>query len=120
MDLTDGPEPALRPSIVGRGGTIVAFWEGEAFAFEDPHVRDVQEASSSDGAIRAPMPGKITAAPARVGAKVVRGEPLLTLEAMKMEHALTSPFDGVVIEVLAAPGDQVVEGALLARLDPSK
>ena len=50
-------------------------------------------------------------------ARVKKGEALMTLEAMKMEHALTAPFDAVVAELKAKAGDQVVEGALLAKLE---
>ena len=49
-----------------------------------------------DGEIEAPMPGKVTAVEVSQGEKVAKGQRLLTLEAMKMEHALTAPFDGVV------------------------
>ncbi len=49
----------------------------------------------------------------------MRGQTLATLEAMKMEHALTAPFDGKVAEVRCAVGDQVTEGALLVRLEPA-
>ena len=60
------------------------------------------------------MPGKIVAAPVKPGDTVGKGQPVIVLEAMKMEHALTAPFDGVVGEVSAAVGDQVTEGAVLA------
>jgi acetyl/propionyl-CoA carboxylase alpha subunit len=102
---------------IDRGGTVVVFQGGEAYAFTDPHPGEAEEASSSDGAIRSPMPGRIVAVQAAVGAKVAKGAPLMTLEAMKMEHVLAAPFDGAVAEVAAAAGDQVVEGAVLARLD---
>ncbi|OGN50718.1 MAG: methylcrotonoyl-CoA carboxylase [Caulobacterales bacterium RIFOXYB1_FULL_67_16] len=67
----------------------------------------------SDGSLRAPMPGKVVAAPAKAGDAVAKGQPVVVLEAMKMEHALTAPFDGVV-ESVATVGDQVVEAAVLA------
>ncbi|WAC61156.1 acetyl/propionyl/methylcrotonyl-CoA carboxylase subunit alpha [Brevundimonas sp. SL130] len=67
----------------------------------------------SDGSLRAPMPGKVVAAPVKVGDAVTKGQPVVVLEAMKMEHALTAPFDGVV-ESVASVGDQVVEAAVLA------
>ncbi|AYG95438.1 ATP-grasp domain-containing protein [Brevundimonas naejangsanensis] len=70
--------------------------------------------SGSDGGLRAPMPGKIVAAPAKVGDVVTKGQPVVVLEAMKMEHALTAPFDGVVAEFNVAVGDQVTDGAVLA------
>lgn len=67
----------------------------------------------SDGSLRAPMPGKIVATPVKAGDAVTKGQPVVVLEAMKMEHALTAPFDGVV-ESVASLGDQVVEAAVLA------
>jgi 3-methylcrotonyl-CoA carboxylase alpha subunit len=70
-----------------------------------------------DGEIEAPMPGKVTAVEISQGEKVVKGQRLLTLEAMKMEHALTAPFDGTVAELTAAPGQQVTEGQLLVRVE---
>ena len=63
------------------------------------------------------MPGRIVAVAVKSGAKVAKGAPLVTLEAMKMEHALTAPFDGTVAELKVSAGDQVSEGALLVRLE---
>jgi propionyl-CoA carboxylase alpha chain/3-methylcrotonyl-CoA carboxylase alpha subunit len=67
----------------------------------------------SDGALRAPMPGKVVAAPVKAGEAVAKGQPVVVLEAMKMEHALTAPFDGVV-ESVSAVGEQVTEATVLA------
>jgi 3-methylcrotonyl-CoA carboxylase alpha subunit len=70
-----------------------------------------------DGEIEAPMPGRVTAVEVSRGDKVAKGQRLLTLEAMKMEHALVAPFDGTVGELSAAPGQQVREGALLVKVE---
>ncbi|MGZ8337879.1 MAG: acetyl-CoA carboxylase biotin carboxyl carrier protein subunit, partial [Allosphingosinicella sp.] len=59
---------------------------------------------------------KIIALEVAAGAAVTKGQRLLTLEAMKMEHSLVAPFDGVVAELHASEGAQVSEGALLARI----
>ena len=72
---------------------------------------------ASDGAILSPMPGKIIAVDVAAGDAVTRGQKLLTLEAMKMEHSLTAPFDGVVAELNAVAGAQVQVEALLARIE---
>jgi 3-methylcrotonyl-CoA carboxylase alpha subunit len=72
-----------------------------------------------DGEIEAPMPGKVTAIEVSRGENVVKGQRLLTLEAMKMEHALTAPFDGTVAELSTTPGAQVTEGQLLVKVKPS-
>ena len=72
-----------------------------------------------DGAILAPMPGKVIAVEVIKGDVVTKGQKLLTLEAMKMEHTLTAPFDGVVAELNATPGAQVQVEALLVRIEES-
>ncbi len=64
------------------------------------------------------MPGKVTAVDVAAGEKVAKGQRLLTLEAMKMEHGLIAPFDGTIEELSAVPGAQVTEGQLLARVAP--
>ena len=82
-------------------------------------VRDGQTAgtAAADGAILSPMPGRIIAVEVTAGASVTKGQKLVTLEAMKMEHSLTAPFDGIVAELNAKVGGQVSEGALLVRID---
>jgi 3-methylcrotonyl-CoA carboxylase alpha subunit len=72
---------------------------------------------ASSGVILSPMPGRVIAVAVAAGDRVVRGQKLLTLEAMKMEHSLTAPFDGVVAELNAAPGAQVQVEAVLARIE---
>jgi len=69
------------------------------------------------GRLTAPMPGKVVSFAVRAGDKVSRGQPLAVMEAMKMEHSLTAPRDGIVAEVAAA-GAQVAEGAMVVRLEP--
>jgi 3-methylcrotonyl-CoA carboxylase alpha subunit len=69
------------------------------------------------GRLTAPMPGKVIAIAAVAGARVERGAPLLVMEAMKMEHTIIAPADGVVAEVLFAVGEQVDEGAELVRFE---
>jgi 3-methylcrotonyl-CoA carboxylase alpha subunit len=76
--------------------------------------------SHADGAILAPMPGKVTSVEVSQGEKVVKGQRLLTLEAMKMEHGLVAPFDGVVTELNAKAGAQVQVDAVLARVEASE
>ena len=98
----------------------VVFHEGETWVFEDlTHDGAAASGPASDGALRAPMPGKIVAAPAAAGDTIARGAPVVVLEAMKMEHALVAPFDGVVESVSVTVGDQVGEGAVLAVVTPA-
>jgi acetyl/propionyl-CoA carboxylase alpha subunit len=95
---------------------VVVFEGGEAFVFRDHPPTADAEGAAGDGQIRAPMPGKVTQLSVKVGDKVAKGQGLLTLEAMKMEHALASPFDGKVEAVTVELGAQVTEGAVLVTL----
>jgi 3-methylcrotonyl-CoA carboxylase alpha subunit len=72
--------------------------------------------AAEGGRLTAPMPGKVIALLAVVGQSVQRGQALAVMEAMKMEHTLSAPRDGVVAEVLYAVGDQVAEGGELLKL----
>ena len=76
--------------------------------------------SPHDGEILSPMPGKVIAVEVVQGQAVTKGQKLLTLEAMKMEHTLTAPFDGIVAELSAVAGAQVQVEALLARIESSE
>jgi len=66
----------------------------------------------------APMTGVVTRVLVSPGDPVTKGQPLVALEAMKMEHMIRAPRDGRVKEVLAASGDMIQGGAELVRLDP--
>ncbi|HST92237.1 MAG TPA: biotin/lipoyl-containing protein, partial [Brevundimonas sp.] len=101
------------PPMTGR-----EFAGGQAFeiAMNAPTAAAAGAGPASDGSLRAPMPGKIVATPAKAGDSVSKGQPIVVLEAMKMEHALVAPFDGVVEEIGAAIGDQVSADAVLARV----
>ncbi len=70
------------------------------------------------GAIISPMPGLVSRVGVAAGDKVTKGAPLVSLEAMKMEHALTAPREGIVAEVRVAEGQQVAQGDLLLSLEP--
>ncbi|HWU74852.1 MAG TPA: biotin/lipoyl-containing protein, partial [Sphingomonas sp.] len=70
--------------------------------------------------ILAPMPGRVIAVDVAADAAVTKGQKLLTLEAMKMEHGLTAPFDGIVVELNAAVGSQVQVDALLVRIEKAE
>jgi len=101
-------EPASSVLVTERGQA----WLLEAWRAEGSHA-----GVASTGAILAPMPGKVIAVDVSQGDKVAAGQKLLTLEAMKMEHTLTAPFDGVVAELNAEPGAQVQVEVLLARIE---
>ncbi|GJL92228.1 acetyl/propionyl/methylcrotonyl-CoA carboxylase subunit alpha [Hyphococcus sp.] len=75
-------------------------------------------AGVGDDVIKAPMAGLVTGVRAAPGAKVTKGQTLITVEAMKMEHQLKAPRDGVVEQVLATEGEQVAIRAKLVVLEP--
>ena len=74
------------------------------------------ETAAEGGRLTAPMPGKVVSFAVKAGDAVTKGQPLAVMEAMKMEHTIAAPADGVVQELLYAPGDQVTEGAELLKL----
>jgi 3-methylcrotonyl-CoA carboxylase alpha subunit len=74
------------------------------------------DAQADGGRLTAPMPGKVVSFAVKAGDRVKRGQALAVLDAMKMEHTIAAPSDGVVGELLYAPGDQVGEGAALLTL----
>jgi 3-methylcrotonyl-CoA carboxylase alpha subunit len=98
---------------------VVVFAEGQAYEFALGSRGTGTTHGLHDGEIEAPMPGRVTAVEVSAGEKVAKGQRLLTLEAMKMEHALTAPFDGTVAQLSAAAGQQVSEGQLLVKVEAS-
>ena len=114
-----GDVDTSRDAILTDEGDIIVFDSGEAWTFAlRPPAGRLGEAGG-DSQIRAPMPGKVVSVSVGVGQAVTKGQVLLTLEAMKMEHAMTAPFDGVVEALDAVVGAQVSEGALLAAIAAS-
>ena len=105
------------PTPYGKG-PIHVFEGGDVQTFDfEAKVGGLGEGAASDGVILSPMPGKIVSVSVAAGQTVSKGQTLLTLEAMKMEHALVAPFDGVVADLSASAGGQVSEGVVLARLE---
>jgi len=106
------------PRLAARriGDTVVVFsrstWQ---FDIPDPLAVDANTGLAGD-LVLAPMPGLVKSLHVRAGQRVIRGDRLVVLEAMKMEHALNAPRDGVVDEVLCSAEQQVVAGAALVSL----
>ena len=109
--------------------TLTVYATGERFSVFSPDGSAVVDefdpiAHAADGAVdagglAAPMPGKVIAFLAKAGDKVMQGQPLAVMEAMKMEHTIAAPRDGTIAELLYAVGDQVSEGGELLRMAPS-
>ena len=77
-------------------------------------------AQATPGSLRAPMPGTVARLGVRIGDQVVAGQPLLWLEAMKMEHVISAPAAGIVAELPVAAGAQVEVGSVLAVVKPEE
>jgi 3-methylcrotonyl-CoA carboxylase alpha subunit len=114
-----GDQPLADASGFRDDERVVVFLQGQAFGF-DRAVRGTVGSAAGNGALLAPMPGKVTSVDVSVGEQVAKGQRLLTLEAMKMEHALLAPFDGVIAELAVEPGAQVQVEAVLARVEAAK
>ncbi|MBU3076662.1 acetyl/propionyl/methylcrotonyl-CoA carboxylase subunit alpha [Sphingomonas quercus] len=116
MQLAEPMAGAARSAVVGT--ERVAFLNGEAWPFAAPDAnRAGGGAAAGDGAVLAPMPGRVVAVEVAAGESVKAGQKLVVIEAMKMEQALQAPFDGVVAALPVAAGSQVSEGALLVRIE---
>ncbi|HET9511651.1 MAG TPA: biotin/lipoyl-containing protein, partial [Sphingomonas sp.] len=90
---------------------------GQTWSITPFRAGGIAAGGAADGAILSPMPGRITAVEVTAGQSVAKGQKLVTLEAMKMEHGLVAPFDGTVAELEAEAGAQVTEGRMLARIE---
>ncbi|RYF92953.1 MAG: biotin/lipoyl-binding protein, partial [Caulobacteraceae bacterium] len=100
------------------GDVLLLFDAGDCLVVDPNAAHDFGGgADASDGSVLSPMPGKIVSVSVKAGDRVTKGQTLLVLEAMKMEHALTAPFDGVIAELSAVAGGQVSEGVVLAKLE---
>ena len=109
----------VRPSVTD-GPVRTYFEDGAAFTVSLARGSGTAAGGASDGTILAPMPGRIIAVEVAAGDSVAKGDKLVTLEAMKMEHSLVAPFDGVVANLAAVVGGQVTEGAVLVGIEKAK
>jgi 3-methylcrotonyl-CoA carboxylase alpha subunit len=114
VELTQSISSAV---IADVGDAAVVFIAGEAWQFGPERADSGQKTSAGNGAIVSPMPGVVAAVSVRAGDAVSRGQRLLVVEAMKMEHALNAPFAGTVTSLHAEVGQHVAEGVLLARVE---
>jgi len=107
-------EQAVHGSVLRDGDVFHVFANGAHYplAYNDP-MAHAGEAEAEGGRLTAPMPGKVVAVLAVQGQEVKKGDALVIMEAMKMEHTIAAPHDGVIDEILYSVGDQVADGAPL-------
>jgi 3-methylcrotonyl-CoA carboxylase alpha subunit len=108
-------------TVFDHGPETVVFLDGESWRLVeiDPLASHAEDDPSA-GRLTAPMPGRVTELLVAVGDAVRRGQPLMIIEAMKMEHPVTAPANGVVETVRFTVGDLVEEGTELITLDTSE
>jgi 3-methylcrotonyl-CoA carboxylase alpha subunit len=118
--VLDGVRRTVR--VLDHGGATAVFFEGDSWTLEmiDPLAPPVGVDAAS-GRLTAPMPGRVVQVLVLSGDAVRQGQPMMVVEAMKMEHTIAAPRNGIVVAVYFAPGDSVEEGAeLIALADGDK
>jgi acetyl-CoA/propionyl-CoA carboxylase biotin carboxyl carrier protein len=109
-----------RFAVVHTGGTLWLAAEGAVTALrEHERLHSAAEGAGGGGAVASPMPGTVTVVQVSVGDEVSAGTPLLVVEAMKMEHVLTAPVDGVVTALSVTAGQSVRLDEQVAVVTPT-
>ncbi|MDT0509937.1 biotin carboxylase N-terminal domain-containing protein [Novosphingobium sp. MMS21-SN21R] len=120
LDAVVAYDEQERALVRDDGSGVLATYMGATWFFVAARTDGAAGGAASDGAILSPMPGKVIAVEVAAGQAVTKGQKLLTLEAMKMEHSLVAPFDGVVAELNVSAGAQVQVDALLVRVEKAE
>ncbi|WP_064713002.1 acetyl/propionyl/methylcrotonyl-CoA carboxylase subunit alpha [Rhizobium bangladeshense] len=109
--------PDLEANAVEVDQKTVLFDAGNAWPIGLPHAGEVEASQGAgDGAILSPMPGLVISVDVAEGGRVAKGDRLLTVEAMKMEHTLRAPFDGIVGKLQVSTGVRVSENQLVVSV----
>jgi acetyl-CoA/propionyl-CoA carboxylase biotin carboxyl carrier protein len=130
--VTRTAAPSMVPSPIGwvlTGDTVHLDIDGRSVAFRPAPPPDVERAARAAAAqhplgelgpteVPAPMPGAVVSVYMALGDTVEAGDPIVTLEAMKMEHVVRAPIPGRVVELVVRPGQQVARGQVLAVIEP--
>jgi 3-methylcrotonyl-CoA carboxylase alpha subunit len=106
----------VHASVVRSGDALTVFALGVSHRLELKEFETVAD-EDAGGRLTAPMPGSVVDVLVSAGQKVDKGQPLMIIEAMKMEHTIAAPMAGVVAEVLFGRGDQVREGEQLIQFE---
>ncbi|QTW18923.1 acetyl-CoA carboxylase biotin carboxylase subunit [Comamonas kerstersii] len=114
-----GARSTAQVHVTGEARHIFTPRGAAVLQLQDP-LAHAGEGHSEGGRLTAPMPGKLVSFAVKAGDAVTKGQALAVMEAMKMEHTIAAPADGMVQELLYAPGDQVAEGAELIRMEAAE
>ena len=111
-----------RLSVIDSDQALHLFRGGRHAELRLARTEDALQASAGaeEGSLLTPLPGTVVAVHVVPGQQVVRGAALITVEAMKMEHTLTAPYDGVVVRVAFGLAERVAAGAILVELSPAE
>jgi 3-methylcrotonyl-CoA carboxylase alpha subunit len=103
-------------------GTLWLARDGQAWGIREqaPLEQQLADDPAGGGPVRSPMPGTVTVVEVADGQRVAAGDRLVIVEAMKMEHVLTAPVDGVVRGLRATAGATVARDAVLLTVEPSE
>lgn len=110
-------ERTFQARIAWAGQDIIVGADGRRWRLSPLKLGADADADAGPGSLSSPMPGKIVRVEVKAGDQVKKGDPLVALEAMKMEHVITAPADGVVERVNCGLGDQVEEGIALVAFE---
>jgi 3-methylcrotonyl-CoA carboxylase alpha subunit len=110
----------VRYAYAADGATAWLGRDGRTWAVREEQAASPRagRATAADGSVRSPMPGTVLTVHVTAGERVTAGQPVLVVEAMKMEHTVTAPVDGVIAELTAKPGQQVTMDETLAVIGP--
>jgi len=117
--MTEIDGRGMRADIMSHPSGVTVFLDGADYRFGLPDPVAPSTEGAGGDVVLAPMPGAVKSVTAQVGQSVSKGDALTILEAMKMEHTLIAPRDGVIADVAVTEGDQVEDGAVLITLEPA-
>jgi len=121
-DLRTGDEREAEAAVlpgatVARDGEVAWIWfRGETYRLSAARSRRAARGGEETPSLEAPMPGRIAAVRVAAGASVAKGDVLVVVEAMKMEHAVRAPKDGAVERILVSEGQMVGLGDVLVEM----
>lgn len=121
--IRDGDRLVLRggaTAVAARiGADLHVSYRGRQYVLSDRAPSRTRAAEAATGDLRAPMPGAVVEVLASEGDAVAKGQRIVVMEAMKTQQILAAPFDGTIASLPVAPGQQVAENQLLARVEPN-